>query len=187
MADKYIVSGCSFCGKGDGPLIPTEAAHNDAAGYAWGLTSTDTDAINIFMGAAPKFGTAIAANDTVYIRSKTAAGADVTTTISANTNFGSTLSNVTWVIDAGTKWADVNGVVTFTTSSNQMIARASNNYYADAPDGLRFVWTFAAANQMVPGSASGNSKNIHCCGGWCFWIGYGYPRKPALQSGTNLL
>ena len=133
MADKYIVSGCSFCGKGDGPLIPTEAGHNDATGYAWGLTSTNTDAINILTGSAPKYGTAIAAGDTVYIRSKTSAGADLVITASGAVTFGSATATIsapiTWVLDGGSKWSGINGTLSFETTGQYAFTAARYNAY----------------------------------------------------------
>ncbi len=112
MAEKYIVDGAAYCGKGDGPLIPTDISHQDATGYAW-------NNINVFTtGAAPAYGTAPAAGDIIYIRSKNASGADITVNFnSASLTIGSANASATapisWVIDGGTKWSSINGTFTF--------------------------------------------------------------------------
>ena len=109
MANKYIIHGATYCGDG---TASNEAASAGAAG-AW-------NDINVFEGAAPAYGT-LAAGDCTTIRSKTAAGADITRTLSADVNLGSAAATVTapvtWVIDGGTEWPGVSGTVKYTTAN----------------------------------------------------------------------
>ena len=97
MANKYIIHGATFCGDGTSNAL---AASNGAVG-AW-------DNINILEGVAPAYGTAVAAGDIVFIRSKTAVGADITRTLTATVTLGSaaatTANWVTWVLDNGSLW-----------------------------------------------------------------------------------
>ncbi|MBS3953632.1 MAG: hypothetical protein KGZ88_11850 [Methylomicrobium sp.] len=149
MADKFLVAGCSFCGKGDGPLIPTEAAHNDATGYAWGLTSTDTDAINIVTGGVPKFGT-LGAGDSVYIRSKTRVGADITVTLAAALTVGpgaaTEASPIMWILDNGTVWTGVDGILTYTSSVVSRFVTVSSHHIliSKTLGAWRFIQTIAS-------------------------------------------
>lgn len=119
MADKYIIHGATFNGNGSSSAAATS---NGGVG-AW-------NNINILEGTAPAFGT-LAAGDVVYIRSKDAAGADITRTMTSAMNLGSTAATVaapiTWVIDDGTVWSGVSGVVTYTHSSTWSLTVRVNN------------------------------------------------------------
>lgn len=119
MADKYIWHGATFSGDGTSP----NAATSDGGVGAW-------NNINISEGTAPAFGTLVA-GDTVYIRSKDAAGADITRTMTAAVNFGSTAATVvafiTWVIDNGVVWPGVDGTITYTHASNFLFTIRANN------------------------------------------------------------
>lgn len=169
MANKYIVSGCSFCGKGDGPLIPTEVAHNDASGYAWGLTSTDTDAINIFSGATPKYGTAIANGDMVYIRSKTASGTDITvnhTGIALGKSATTYDNTVTWILDGGSIWSGIDGSLTFinSTSAVGVTIQNFNNVIAENKDKIRITPTYLTGSSnyyFFQGGSGSICKNLY--------------------------
>ena len=87
MANKYIIHGATYCGDG---TASNEAASAGAVG-AW-------NDINVFEGTAPAYGTAPAAGDTVYIRSKTRAGADISRTLAANISLGSSVAtSAAWV------------------------------------------------------------------------------------------
>ena len=112
MANKYIIHGATYCGDG---TASNEAASAGAAG-AW-------NDINVFTGTAPAYG-ALAAGDIVYIRSKSSSGANITVSYpgGATYYFGSAAATswtapITWVIDNGSVWSGVDGVVTFTLSS----------------------------------------------------------------------
>ena len=78
MANKYIIHGATYCGDG----TASNAAASAGATGAW-------NDINVFEGTAPAYGTAPAAGDVVYIRSKASAGADITRTLAADVNLGS--------------------------------------------------------------------------------------------------
>lgn len=108
MANKYIIAGATYCGDG---TASNEAASAGAAG-AW-------NNINVFEGTAPAYGS-LAAGDVVYIRSKTSAGADITRTLAASINLGSTNATssapITWILDNGVVWSGVDGVLTYQMS-----------------------------------------------------------------------
>lgn len=110
MANKYLIQGATYCGDG---TTSAEATSNGGVG-AW-------NNINVFEGSAPAYGVAPAAGDVIYLRSKTSAGADITRTSATLITLGSaaaTLANpITWVIDAGSVWAGVSGVITESTSA----------------------------------------------------------------------
>jgi hypothetical protein len=162
MADKYIIEGATYNGNG---TTSSEAASAGAAG-AW-------NHINIITGTAVGYG-ALNAGDAVHIRSKTSAGADVTLALGAAANLGSasatTGSWIRWIVDAGTVWAGVSGVVSITAAGNYPVTFLSyNDFIADAADALRVVntatttpsaWTLAlfqscaATNLLLDGSAA---------------------------------
>ena len=110
MADKYIFHGATFNGDG---TSSAEATSNGGVG-AW-------NNINVQEGVAPAYGV-LAAGDTINIRSKDSAGNDITRTISSNTTFGTSAATsagwVTWVIDDGTVWPGVVGVIRYTNSAS---------------------------------------------------------------------
>ena len=110
MADKYIIHNATFNGDGTSSALATS---NGGVG-AW-------NNINIFEGTTPAFG-ALAAGDTVYIRSKNAANADITQTITVANNLGNAAatasSYINWIIDNGAVWPGIDGVVSYTRSIN---------------------------------------------------------------------
>jgi hypothetical protein len=110
MANKYIWHGQTYCGDG---TTSDAAASNGAAG-AW-------NDINVFMGTAPAYG-ALISGDVVYIRSKDASAADISVVFSTNSTLGSSVATtgawVQWVLDNGTVWPGIDGVLTFSTSGN---------------------------------------------------------------------
>lgn len=105
MANKYIIHGATFNGDG---TTSAEAASNGGVG-AW-------NNINIFQGTAPTYGT-LAAGDVVFIRSKSAAGADISVTTGVAMSIGSAAATetapITWVIDPGIVWPGVSGTVRY--------------------------------------------------------------------------
>ena len=84
MANKYIIHGATYCGDG----TASNAAASAGAAGAW-------NDINVFEGTAPAYGTAPAAGDVVYIRSKTNAGADITRTLTGDITIGSANATIT--------------------------------------------------------------------------------------------
>lgn len=111
---------------GDG-TTSGNAASNGAAG-AW-------NQVNITTNTAPAYGTLPADTD-VHIRSKDAAGADITWTVASATSFGSSNATaagpINWIIDGGTVWAGIQGVVKHTrTNGSVLTLRANNNILAE--------------------------------------------------------
>lgn len=122
MPSKYIIHGAAFCGDG---TTSAEAASAGAAG-AW-------NDINIFEGTTPPYGS-LGAGDVVYIRSKTSAGADITRTLAANRTLGSASGSrasgpVYWVLDQGTVWSGVVGVLTYTRPAGYTLTFRSYNHF----------------------------------------------------------
>lgn len=128
MANRYIIHGAAFNGDG---TTSAEAASNGTAG-AW-------NTITYFEGTTPAYGT-LPAGTTVYIRSKDAAGADITVTLTANKNLGSTAGTdaapITWVLDNGAEWAGIGGTLTYlanntdwycTVLANNIVAALTKN------------------------------------------------------------
>lgn len=137
MADKYIIHGATFNGDGTSSAA---AASNGGVG-AW-------NNINVLEGTAPAFGT-LAAGDVVYIRSKDAAGADITRTLTASVSMGSAAATaasfITWVLDDGATWPGIDGTFTYTTASNFVSTILANNrIVAKRRGAIAFVNTSAA-------------------------------------------
>ena len=134
MANKYIIEGATYCGDG---TASNEAASAGAAG-AW-------NDINVFEGTAPAYGTAPAAGDVVYIRSKTNAGADITRTLTVDITIGSanaTITNpVTWVLDNGAIWSGIDGKLRYQCSGGnyKTTVRSYNAVIAQTQSALEFV------------------------------------------------
>ena len=122
MNSKYIIHGATYCGDG---TASNEAASAGAAG-AW-------NNINVFEGTAPAYGTAPAAGDVVYIRSKTGNGADanITRTMTGNVSLGSASatanSPIHWILDNGTIWSGVDGTLTYTHATTYVVTILANN------------------------------------------------------------
>ena len=131
MANKYIRHGATYCG--DGTTLDL-AASNGAPG-AW-------NDINILEGTTPPYGT-LAAGDVVYIRSKDESGAAITRTMTANVTIGSAAatlaSPITWVIDDGTVWSGVDGVITWATNSTHSVTFRQYNQFISA-SGRKFKY-----------------------------------------------
>jgi hypothetical protein len=105
MANKYLIHGAAFNGDG----TSSAEATSDGGTGAW-------NNINIFQGTAPTYGT-LAAGDVVFIRSKSAAGADISVTTAVAMSIGSAAATetapITWVIDPGVVWPGVSGTVRY--------------------------------------------------------------------------
>lgn len=133
MADKYIIHGATFNGDGTSSAA---AASNGGAG-AW-------NNLNVFEGTAPAFGT-LAAGDTVYIRSKDAAGSDITRTVVAAISLGSTaataLAPIIWVLDDGAIWAGIDGTLTYTQSGSFTVTVRGANHVAARRRGALVIGT----------------------------------------------
>lgn len=125
MANKYIIHGATYCGDGTSPAEAT------STGGVGALNS-----LIYFEGAAWPAPAVLAAGDTVYVRSKDAAGADIIRTSATAVNIGSAAateaSPITWVIDAGTVWPGVSGTITESTTAGAagFTVRAYNNLIA---------------------------------------------------------
>lgn len=120
MANKYIIEGATYNGDG---TSSAEATSNGGVG-AW-------NTITYFEGAAPAYGS-ISAGDEIYIRSKTAAGANITRTLTANASIGSTAGTnalpVKWYIDNGSIWPGASGTLTYQCPSSFFITQVENNH-----------------------------------------------------------
>lgn len=154
MADKFIIHGATFNGDG---TSSAEATVNGGVG-AW-------NNINVFEGTAPAFG-ALAAGDTVYIRSKGSSGSDITRTLTASVNLGTAAAtlgaNVVWVIDAGVVWPGVSGVITYTHAAAWLVTIRANNHVIAATKGA-FVIRNTSTNQaagMTVLSLLGRADNL---------------------------
>jgi hypothetical protein len=139
MANKYLRHGETYCGDG---TTSAAAASNGAVG-AW-------NNINVLEGTAPAYG-ALAAGDTVFIRSKDNAGANITRTLAAGITLGSASATstawITWVLDAGTVWSTISGTLTYSCGSTYTVTLTDyNNYICDAQDALVILETNASAN-----------------------------------------
>lgn len=137
MANRYIRHGASYCGDGTSPEL---AASNGGVG-AW-------NNINVFSGSAPAYGT-LPAGTTVFIRSKDVSGGAVGITSGSEVNLGSpaaTADNqINWVIDGGTVWSGISGVVTVAhTASAWMNLRAFNNFITEVDSALTLKIAFEA-------------------------------------------
>ena len=150
MADKFIIEGATFDGDG---TSPNEATVTGGVG-AW-------NSISYFEGAVPTYGD-IVAGDTVFIRSKTSAGADITRTIAASVNLGSAIATqaapISWVLDNGSVWSGVDGVLTYNCPSNFTVTfRHQNNFYALTPHNLQIIEKNSTANQKRTFGYGGHS------------------------------
>lgn len=123
MANKYIRHGETYCGDG----TTSAAAASDGAVGAW-------NDINILEGSPPSSSAgALVSGDVVHIRSLDAAGAAITRTLTAARLLGSTAATatnpITWILDDGTVWSGINGVLTFTNSASYMTTLRINNVF----------------------------------------------------------
>lgn len=129
---KYIRHGETFNGNGTSP----DAATVDGGVGAW-------NSLNVFDNiGTPNFGGgALLSGEKVFIRSKDAAGADITRTAAANINFGSASATsgawITWVIDNGSVWPGIDGTITYEFPSTYTGAfRSYNAVFAMGEDRL---------------------------------------------------
>ena len=141
MANKFIIEGAAFNGDG------TSSAEATVAG---GVGAWNT--ITYFEGATPAYGS-LAAGDVVYIRSKTAAGADITRTLTAALTVGSANAtasdHVRWILDGGTVWGGVNGVLTLTGTSFTVTLRAYNSIQAEVRGAFVYRMTNISATSSL--------------------------------------
>lgn len=141
MANKYIIHGATYNGDGTSSVAATS---NGGVG-AW-------NNINIFEGTAPAYGS-LAAGDVIYIRSKTAAGADITRTQTAGVILGSSVGTttnwVTWILDAGTIWPGIDGTLTYSSAYYMLSVRTGNCVVAERKYALV---------QLCTGADTGNTR-----------------------------
>lgn len=178
MANKYIIHGATFNGDG---TSSAEATSNGGVG-AW-------NTINYFEGTAPAYGT-LAAGDVVYIRSKDAGGSNITRTLSANMTLGAAVakytSRITWIIDGGSVWSGVNGVVKYTSASAAyaVTLRTFNNLIAENKEKFVLENTLVAADQTCLLTVSNSYlKNIKI--DWSLGTGSNGNRAVLVNSGTQ--
>ena len=140
MANRYIIMGATYNGDG---TTSAEATSNGGVG-AWNHGAATTSgggawtAIPYFEGTAPPAGSTLPAGTTVFVRTKDAAGNNITVTKAATTTLGAgsgvatESSPITWVFDAGVVWSGVSGVVTVSTTAAAagITVRAYNNLVA---------------------------------------------------------
>lgn len=133
MANKYIIPGATFNGDG---TSSAEATSNGGVG-AWST-------INILTGAAPTYG-ALNSGDVVYIRSKTAAGADIAVESASIMTIGASGKYVDWVLDNGSVWPGIDGTLTVRHTGT-----GGNNGYVNTVEGntytalRRLAWVVTA-------------------------------------------
>lgn len=146
MANKYIIHGATYCGDG---TASNEAASAGAAG-AW-------NDINVFEGTAPAYGTAPAAGDTVSIRSKTSAGANITRTLAASISVGSSSATVgapiAWILDNGSVWSGIDGILTYTNASNYVVTVRKYN----------IIKAMTRGNLVIINTSTGQSTGTSLC------------------------
>lgn len=124
--------------------------------------------IDIFAGTAVGIGSAIAAGDVVYMRSKTGNGANANIAYSpgAAKNYGSsagTAANpVTWILDNGVTWPGVNGTftITGTTSAHTHTHIDYNDYYSLTDYALIFENTAANITFSQIAAKNGNTFGL---------------------------
>lgn len=138
MADKYLIVGATYNGDG---TSSAEAASAGAAG-AWNDIAYLTD------GTTPAYGS-LAAGDTVYIRSKTGAGANanISITLAATKTLGNAAASsgnaITWVLDNGGVWSGVDGTLTINCGSTYVVSiRAFNAIVART----QYAWIIKETN-----------------------------------------
>lgn len=156
MANKYIRHGETYCGDG----TTSAAATSNGGVGAW-------NNINVFEGTAPAYG-ALAAGDTVYIRSKDQGGANITRTMTANIVVGSASategSPTTWILDNGVVWSGVGGVLGYPNSGGNytLEIRAYNNVIAMTKDALVTTTANAYGSEWLALKANAGvyAKNI---------------------------
>ena len=143
MANKYIIHGATYNGDG---TSSAEATSNGGAG-AW-------NTITYFEGVTPAYG-ALVAGDTVYIRSKDAAGAGITRNPGAAITLGSSAATgsapVTWVLDGANVWPSVDGVLTYTRSVTTYGVSFSQYNIVSADNPARFVIESTATSTVSDG------------------------------------
>ncbi len=151
MADKYIIEGAAFNGDGTSP---------DGATVAGGVGAWNT--ITYLEGATPAYGS-IAAGDTVYIRSKTALGADISRTLTASSTFGSANATVdapvTFVLDGGNVWPGIDGTLTYTSTNYSITLRDFNNLLVDTRGAFVVVATNTNTSLKINVGDGGTIKN----------------------------
>jgi hypothetical protein len=158
MATKYIRHGETYNGDG----TSSAAATSNGGVGAW-------NNINVFEGTAPAYGTAPAAGDVVYIRSKDNAGANITRTMAGAVSLGksglSSAQAVSWVVDGGSVWAGINGVVTYRrTDGHTITILAYNTIEAEAEDAwvIADEYVSAAAQVMLQVNSGVVLRNLFC-------------------------
>lgn len=151
MANRYIIDDATYCGDG---TTSAEAASAGAAG-AW-------NNINVFEGTAPAYGT-LPAGTNVYIRSKDASNAPINISRTDIVTFGSTAATealpISWIIDGGTVWPGVSGVITFSNTA-RYDGQHYNNIRAEVKDALIIKTSFSFYSGTIFFVGNGEIKNV---------------------------
>jgi len=135
MAMKYIRHGATFNGDG---TTSAEATVDGGVG-AW-------NTITYYEGATPAYG-AIGSGDIVNIRSKDAAGADITRSGATAFTFGSAAGTlaapVTWILDNGVIWPGIDGTLTYSRTTPSLLGTVTQYNIIDCgrQDALVFYRT----------------------------------------------
>jgi len=135
MTMKYIYHGATF--NGDGTLS-TEATVDGGVG-AW-------NTITYFEGATPAYG-AIGSGNIINIRSKDAAGVDITRSGTTAFTFGSAAGTlaapVTWILDNGVIWPGIDGTLTYNRTTAALLGTVTQYNIIDCgrQDALVFYRT----------------------------------------------
>jgi hypothetical protein len=184
MANKYLIHGAAFCGDG---TASNEAASAGAPG-AWNDIAIFFNT-NSSTSTVPAYGS-LNAGDTVYIRSKTSAGADITLTLTATSYLGksgltddASSSVVTWILDNGAVWSGINGLLTISLATYTAYIRAANNVIAAEKDKIKVV---CASNSNGTGIGLTGANIID---GWFIDVSNtssGYGKEAIYSSGVNL-
>jgi len=124
MADRFIIDGATYNGDG---TTSAEATSDGGVG-AWNTISY------IHLGAgSPAYGT-LPAGTIVYIRSKNASDVDIAYSFGGTigASVATSSSQITWVIDSGTVWAGISGVVQITAPTTGFSFTNYNNIICES-------------------------------------------------------
>lgn len=111
--------------------------------------------IDIIAGTAVGIGSSIAAGDTVYIRSKTGAGANASVSYApgASKSFGSSSATsanpVRWILDNGSVWSGVSGTLMVTVSSSAYVYTFLDYNHFYSPTAYNWIFENTVATPTI--------------------------------------
>jgi len=135
MANRYIRMGATYNGDGTTADPATEDGGEGAWNHATATTSGSGNwtAIPYFEGTAVTAPATLPAGTTVYIKSKDEAGFNITVALIASKTLGSASATealpIHWIIDNGTIWSGVSGVVTYSCATTFYCSLLVNNKF----------------------------------------------------------